>query len=191
MLFNFFKNREGYIEPEPPGRKKTKALIFLIIAAIFILAFGEFGKNEKKDNTENPKSIDSIGAEKYIAESEKRLSKILSGVEGAGKVETMITVDNMGEKVIATDKKSESHQENTGDKSSKSSKQEALAIIYGSGEEEQPFVLNKRLPIPAGVLVVAEGAGSEHVRLEIYEAVKALYGISGHRIKVTKGSLEK
>ena len=191
MLFNFFKNREVYIEPEPGGRKKTKALIFLIIAAIFILAFGGFGKSEENDKTESPKSIDNMVAEKYIAESEKRLAKILSNVEGAGKVETMITVDNMGEKVIAMDKKSESHQENSSDKSAKTSKQENHAIIYGSGNDEQPFVLNKRLPVPSGVLVVAEGAGSEHVRLEIYEAVKALYGISGHRIKVTKGSLEK
>ena len=191
MLFDFFKNRQVYVEAEPPGRKKTKALVFLIIVAIFLLAFGGWGKSEEKDKSQPVKTAENTNTEKYIAESEKRLAKILSRVEGAGRVEAMITLDNMGEKVIASDKKRETHQENSPDKSAKTSKEESSAIIYGSGNDEQPFVLNKRLPVPAGVLVVAEGAGSEHVRLEIYEAVKALYGISGHRIKVTKGILEK
>jgi hypothetical protein len=39
------------------------------------------------------------------------------------------------------------------------------------------------------VLIVASGAGNEGVRLELYEAVRALYGISGHRIKITRGNI--
>ena len=58
-------------------------------------------------------------------------------------------------------------------------------MVIGSGTEEKPFVVKEKLPVPSGVLVAATGAGSEHVKLEIYEAVKALYGISPHRIKVT------
>lgn len=41
------------------------------------------------------------------------------------------------------------------------------------------------MPAPVGVLVVAEGAKDEKVKYEIYEAVKALFGLSAHRIKVT------
>ena len=41
------------------------------------------------------------------------------------------------------------------------------------------------MPEIDGVLVVASGAASEKVRLEIYDAVKALYGIAAHRIKIS------
>ena len=102
----------------------------------------------------------------------------------------MITVDNAGEKVLAVDKKSENSQENDKEKSAKAAKQEQTTLVCGSGSGEQPFVLKNKFPSPSGVLVVAAGAGDERVRLEIYEAVKALYGISGHRIKVTKGIIK-
>ena len=46
-------------------------------------------------------------------------------------------------------------------------------------------MVREKLPYPIGVVVVAEGASDERVRNEIYEAVKALYGLSANRIKVT------
>ena len=46
-------------------------------------------------------------------------------------------------------------------------------------------MVKEKAPQVAGVLVVAEGAADESVRLKIYEAVKALYGMPSHRIKVT------
>lgn len=191
MFLDFLKNRRGYIEVEPQNgsSKSRKLLIILIIGAILILAFS--GVGEKKDNKNNltNEAQQKFSTRQYIEENEKRLAEILSAVQGAGKVKTMITVDNEGEKVVAVDKKSENTQENDKEKSLNSSKQEQVTMAYGTGAEEKPFILKEKLPLPAGVLVVATGAGNESVRLEIYEAVKALYGISGHRIKVTKGSI--
>lgn len=191
MLFNFLKKNQEYIQVKPiDDRRKSKVLIVLIIAAIFILAFGGAAKKQNTESQIPRENYDELATESYIAENEKRLEEILSAVQGAGKVKTMITVDNRGEKVLAMDKKSENKDENDKEKSAKSIKQEQTAIVYGTGNEEQPFVLKEKLPLPSGVLVVATGAGDESVRLEIYEAVRALYGISGHRIKVTKGSIK-
>lgn len=192
MLFDFLKKRHEYIEVEPKGNgKKSKILVWLIVAAIFLLAFGGIGeKDEPAEDKALTDSMSEIAAEQYIAENEKRLEGILSRIQGAGSVKTMITIDNAGEKVLAVDKKSENSQENDKEKSTKAAKQEQTALVYGSGSGEQPFVLKNKLPSTSGVLVVAAGAGDERVRLEIYEAVKALYGISGHRIKVTKGIIK-
>jgi len=44
--------------------------------------------------------------------------------------------------------------------------------------------VEEKTPKIGGVLVVAEGAGDERVRVEIYDAVKAIYGVAAHRIKV-------
>lgn len=189
-MFDFLKRKE-YIELEPKNNsRRNKALIVIVIVAIAILAFGgSGGKETSNEKIQKTSSIDQT-TEQYIAENEKRLEEILSAVQGAGKVKTMITVESAGEKVVAVDKKSENNQQNDDEKSSKTAKQEQSTVIYGSGSEEKPFVVKEKTPVPSGVLVVATGAGDESVRLEIYEAVKALYGISGNRIKIAKGSIK-
>ncbi len=189
-MFDFLKRKE-YIELEPKNSsRRNKVLIVIIVVAIVILAFGGTGGKETSNEKSQKTSSNDQTTEQYISENEKRLEEILSAVQGAGKVKTMITVESAGEKVVAVDKKTESNQQNDNEKSSKTAKQEQTAVIYGSGSEEKPFVIKETTPLPSGVLVVATGAGDESVRLEIYEAVKALYGISGHRIKIAKGSIK-
>lgn len=193
MLFNFLKNRPRYINVDAENgignSKKSKVLVFVIIAAILILAFSGTGSTKKEDKTiAKDGGGDELFAEQYITENEKRLETILEAVQGAGEVSVMITVEDIGEKVIAENEKTENDRANDGEKTSSSQNKEQTAILYGAGADERPFVLKEKLPMPSGVLVVATGAGDERVRLEIYEAVKALYGVSGHRIKVTKGN---
>ena len=192
MLSNFFKKRPEYIDVEAQGgiSRKRKILILIIVALAAVLAFGSFGGEEETSKPLAKGEEKNIATEEYIRENEKRLEEILASVQGAGKIKAMITVEEIGEKVVAVDKKSESVQENKENSSSRSVNQENTTLVFGSGSEEKPFVVKEKLPMPSGVLIVATGAGSEEVRLEIYEAVKALYGISGHRIKVTKGSIK-
>ncbi len=191
MSLNIFKNRPRYVDVESGmgGTGKNKFIIILIIIAIFVLAFWDFDTNKK---TETAKTDDKniVILDEYIAENERRLEEILTAVQGAGKVKTMITVSEMSEKVVATDKKSDIKQETEKENLLRNSSQESITVIYGTGSEEKPFVIKEKLPTPSGVVVTATGAGDESVRLELYEAVKALYGLSGHRIKITKGNIK-
>ena len=194
MFFQFLKKKPKIIEVDEDGNvkhsnKKTIWLIYIIIAAViaFVLS-GTGGENDKKPRNE-PK-FQSFSSDEYTAQLEKGLEEILHKVKGAGRVKARVTVCEYGEKVLASDKKKETLRESEAEKSRQSMTEEQSAIIYGSGAEEKPFVLKEKLPVPSGVLVVAEGADSETVRLEIYEAVKALYGISGHRIKVAQGNFD-
>jgi len=193
MLSRFFRDRPKYVDVSDDGEKKAKRnkiIIAVIVAAILFLAFGKTDSSEQLDKKKELNTDFFASTSEYIAENEQRLKGILETVQGAGKVKAMITVEELGEKVIASDKKTESQQENDKEKSSQKSNIEHSAIIYGSGSEEKPFVVKEKLPLPSGVLVVATGAGDERVRLELYEAVKALYGISGHRIKITSGNIK-
>ncbi len=191
MFLNLFKSRPKYVtvdtEDGEEKNRRNKILILVIIIAIVVLAFSNFGGEEKKlDKTENSNE-DTFKIEQYIAENERRLEEILAAVQGAGKVKAMITVSEINEKIVATDKKTEAKQQSEKDSTTRDSTQESSTVIYGSGAEEKPFVVKEKLPVPSGVVVAATGAGDERVRLELYEAVKALYGLSGHRIKITKG----
>ena len=188
-IFDLFKKQE-YIEviPEKRNNKKTGIIAILIFAGILLLAFsGGNGKSEEKSTKTNYDTNEVYT--RYITENEKRLEEILSKVSGAGEVRAMITLAETGEKHLAADKKTDRKEQNQGDKSVQEAKTENTVVTYGSGSEEKPFVVKELAPLPSGVLIVASGAGNEGVRLELYEAVRALYGISGHRIKITRGNI--
>lgn len=187
MFWKMFGHGEKYVDVKSDGtvvEKKNKWIIFLIIAAICFLAFGNLGGGEKKDDKEKINVKDEIVVSEYIEQTEKRLENIISEIKGVGSVRVMVSFDSMGEKVLAKDNKNETSEDVDGEKETKASQSEEKIFLFGSGTEEKPFVVKEHLPAPSGVLVVASGAGNESVRLEVYEAVKALFGISGHRIKV-------
>lgn len=193
VIFDFFKKPKIF-EVDQNGNvkksgKKTKLLIYIIIAAICVLAVSGTGGRVRNTQTETHSEA-TFEYDEYIKQLEVRLEEALKCVKGAGNVKAMVTVSEYGEKVLAADKKKETESEYENDKSSQSTTEEQAAVIYGSGSNETPFVLKEKLPLPSGVLIIADGADNESVKLEIYEAVKALYGISGHRIKVTQGKAE-
>lgn len=195
MNFNFLKNRQGYIKVDADGNeysgKKSKFLIIAVLIAIVLFIFSGTGGEKKEEKAETSKALaQPFSTTEYIKETEKRLEEVLSNVQGAGKVRAMVTVENLGEKVLAQDKNTENTEEKKTEESSKTIKQEQKSVICDMGDEEKPFVIKENLPMPSGILIVASGAGDESVRFEIYEAVKALYGVSGHRIKVTKGNFK-
>lgn len=189
MFSDFFKKKAKVVKINPDGSqltfdKKNKFLIFIIIGAICILTFGSCG-----DLTEPQKKVTETIADENMSEYtkniEQRLNEMLSTIKGAGRVETMVMFESGEEKVLATDKKRQLESEKAEDGNSNQSTDEEKVLVLGSGAEGKPFVLKERVPTPSGVFVTATGAESETVRLEIYEAVKALFGISGHRIKVS------
>lgn len=190
MFDSFFKKKNKIIEIDDSGNiknsgKKTKWLIYIIMVAILILAFSggsnEKGKTKKTDSAPTPNN------EQYVLNTENELEEVLKTIKGAGRVKVKINVSEYGEKVLAVDTKKNIATESDNEKKKQESSEEKTAIICGTGSEEKPVVLKEMLPAPSGILVVAEGGGAESVRLDIYEAVKALYGLSGHRIKVVQG----
>ncbi len=194
MGFDFLKKKIKTVNVEVDengvGRieKKNKWVIAVILIAVLVLAFWSSGEKENPpENDEVPTSLSVIGTE-YITNAETKLGDILSKIKGAGKVKVMITFDAGEEKVLAKNQSSQLETEHSTDLTQSKSQQEENVLLYDSNQGEEPFVVKEKLPTPTGVLVVAEGAGSESVRLELYEAVKALYGISGHRVKVSAAS---
>lgn len=188
MFFDFLKRQGSYVDVNvKDGKgvisKKNRWLIFVIISAIVILAFSG-GGSDKKEKEISPEPTDKADS-RYITDMEERLEQMLTTVKGAGRVKVMLSFDSIGEKVLAKNKKDQLESDVDDESSVNKSSLEENVMVIGSGTEEKPFVVKEKLPVPSGVLVAATGAGSEHVKLEIYEAVKALYGISPHRIKVT------
>ena len=195
MFFDCFGKRAKVINVNAQGEggtmgRKNKWLIIAIIGAICILAFGSCESEQPKEKNQNT----TVGTEtdsRYAENMTLQLEDILASVKGAGKVKVLMTFDTEDEKVLAANRKNELETDMKEDGSSNKSSDSEEVLLFGSGGEEKPYVLKKKRPVPMGVLVTATGAGSESVRLEIYESVKALYGISGHRIKVAVATEKK
>jgi len=170
-------------EKQENGKKPSPWLIGGIILSILFLAGSSLfdAKPEKEEHTKTESAYD----ESYTVYLEKRLTETLKTIDQAGDVRVFITMESGGEKVLATDIHTESEEAALNEETQRSDKREE-SVIFGKGDNGQsPYIIKEKTPQPSGVLVVATGARAESVRMEIYEAVRALFGLSPHRIKVT------
>lgn len=137
---------------------------------------------------------ETVGTEEYSRYLEEKLTNLLSGMEGAGKVEVMITLQASEELVVEKDEsvnRSNTNEEDTqGGKRIVTQLETQNTTVYDSeGNASNPYVVKRILPKVEGVVVVAEGAGSGTVNRSIVEIVQALFDVEAHKIKVVKMSM--
>ena len=170
---------------------KKRANLLIIIVTIIAIIFLVFSGSSKETEKGNGKS-ESLIAEKntsqdeYIERLENRLKETLKKIKGAGEVSVFICIESGDEKVLATDQKESVRETNSFDEEKeKYIETEKKIILSGRNPDEAPYVVKEKKPIPTGVLIVADGAENKRVKNEIYEAVKALFGLPAHRIKIS------
>lgn len=155
----------------------TKVLVIIFIVGIGLMMLPGGGTSGKEEVVEQ-QQIDSAA---YKNEIEKQLKTILSSVQGAGKVDVMVTLEDEGTTVFAADEKSDS-QDKEGAMQDTNEKTYVLKNDAGGGES--PVVLQKNMPAVSGVLVVAPGANDAEVKSKLFNAVCALLGVKAHRVEV-------
>ena len=105
----------------------------------------------------------------------------------------MITLEESEEIVFQTDSNQESSvtQETDsagGQRTVNSNSYSYTTVLSGNSSSGEPYVIKQIYPKVAGVVVIAEGAGSAGIQTQISEAVQALFDIPVHKIKVLKAS---
>lgn len=119
-------------------------------------------------------------------ETKERLEAVLSKIQGAGKVEVMMTWKSSREQVIEKDRSSTADQNQQQDSQSEQSNVQESTVYQKEGTGETPYVTKELAPVVSGVLVVADGGDDGTVVREITEAIEALFGIETHKIKVVR-----
>lgn len=128
----------------------------------------------------------------YEEEVSSALSRVLSRVEGAGKVEARVFLEEGPVRIYAReDERRQNRAEESLPGGGARTSQEATAsarvvTVAGSGGQ-QPLLEGIRQPAVRGVLVVAPGAADERVRLELARAVEAMLGVPLHRVEILPG----
>ena len=154
------------------------ALVLLCGAALMLLA--PSGKTEPAQ----PVPTEAAAEPDFCAETERRLARILSRIEGAGQVEVMLTLRTGAVTRYQTDTESRSAAAQDRNESERSEK----TVLFSSGSAyNEPAVTQTEYPKFLGALIVAPGADDPAVRYELVNAVAALLGLGADQVRVVKG----
>ncbi len=170
----------------------------LILAGILlmVIAIPTEEKRDREVTLEEREENVSLNEESYAESLERRLQNKLSKIEGAGRVEVMITLENYGESVVEkdnADSTSRRVQEGAeGRNTTEETREVHMETEYQDADRgKEPFVGSEKTPKIAGVLVVAQGADKTAVKQNISDAVMALFQIDVNRIKVVKMNIQE
>ena len=174
------------------GKKiKTDILTFAAVGAALIFMGGFMGTGTGKKEKTETKTESTASASGEIS-LEDRLKSILSKVDGAGRVDVLITVKSGKEIIAATEQiREDTATDETaanGDKRNiTSGKEESkYVILENSDGSDRPLILKELEPEIEGVIIVAEGGGDIIVKNGLISAANAALGVPTHKIEVLK-----
>lgn len=174
-------------------KRMYSIIIVIIISVILLISVSDiFPKKVEKnhpnanlvmENTDNQKNTTE---ETYL---EDRLEKILSNIEGVKSVEVMITLETNGQVEPAFNKvrSTETTEENdsTGGRRVVTTENLTQTIVTQNNKDgSEPILLKSIKPQIKGVIVVADGAEDVLVKERLYNAVKTVLQVSGHKVEV-------
>ena len=178
--------------------KKEKIVILFLLGVFFLLAATPVSsmtsdKNVQKMDTGETKEQETkqnIENNEYIAMLENKLEQTIEGMEGAGKVHVMITLENGGEKILDKNQPYESSSEVIKEEGKESEistiQSDSETVLIDVDGNTGPIIVQERYPDIEGVVVVCEGGDDSKTSLRIKEAVQALFSIDAHKIVVCK-----
>lgn len=164
--------------------KKWKfPLLIMLLGALLVLWPGIGTDREQQRQEEKTAVPTQTPVLSYAEQTEQRLCEVLSSVDGAGRVEVMLTVRGSDVTFFQTD--TDTSTEKNGETSKSSTRYETV-ILSGGGEYDKPAVVKTEYPAFEGALIVSEGADIASVRLSLVSAVSSLLGLGADKITVVK-----
>lgn len=184
--------------------KKDLILLFLagvllVFATVPDLFIKKSESSLEKESNANPaitytSTKQESEEEEYITINENKLKKLLEKMEGVGKVEVMLTLENSEEQVVLKDMPKTQENLNETDTeggsriSSNSQNDEETVMITTKAGETLPYVTKEIVPKVKGVIVLAQGASDGRIKSMISNAVSVLFDIPLHRVQVLQMS---
>lgn len=172
---------------------KDKILILILAGVLLMVVTLPAGKSSEANESDvSTAESESMGVDMYQEYLENRLEKLLSNVEGAGKVKVMLSIKNSTEKVLAKDEtysNSSSKEDSEGDsRIADDTEKISTHIFYDTSDGNRPYVVMENMPVVDGAIIVCEGGDNKELVNDITNAVYGLLNIPVHKIKVMKMS---
>lgn len=150
---------------------KYKYVLVVILAGILLMMIPE-----KRETYQQPTQME---ADVTNDDTKENLAEILALIQGAGKVEVYLSVDQGERTIYQTDS---AYTESDGKLDSKSQ----TILVTDSDRNETGLIYQKNPPSYLGAIVVAQGADNLKVKLALVDAVSKVTGLGADKISVLK-----
>lgn len=153
--------------------KKYRYAVLVLIIGLVLMSIPSF--NTQTENVVSDSNVETVEEPAL----EDKLSQILSLVNGAGRVQVILTVAAGEEVVYQTD----NDETNTADSSGRNID---TVTITDANRNQNGLIRQVNSAVYQGAIVVCEGADNPTVHLAIVDAVSKITGLGTNRISVLK-----
>lgn len=197
------KIKELYSAEGKESKKKMENMvILLIILIITCIAVNKIWNGDKKEDEKQTRQNITTGKQLATQENnsnsenttdlQSNLERILSNIDGVGKVSVLLTYSESSELVPLYDEtKSETTTEEAdtsgGKRTTTDTNTQKSAIMQENSSGEKSIITQKNVsPKIEGAIITAEGGENANVKTQIIQAVEAATGLATHKIQVFK-----
>ncbi len=167
-------------------KKKLQYLAVLLIVVVILAIYFASTGTEKKETPQGVQPVDASESSSI----EQKLQDTLSKIQGAGRVQVMITYESSAEIVPAisvdTQTSTTTDQNENGSSTTSTENKQSEVVTVNGGDGSKALVLKENSPPVKGVIVVAEGADDIGVKLSLLDAVETILNISPDQVDVYK-----
>lgn len=186
-------NKLNVLKEKVKGIKNFELIITILIMTIIVSIFISSLKPPEETQEDGVEYVGSVrnSQDKYSDSysQEEKLSKKLSAIRGAGKVEVMITYVSGKEVVTAvntieTNVTTEEQDSGGGVRKVVQNDTNNQAVVVNGSDGTKPLVIKEVEPEIKGVIVIAEGAYDINVKIELLKAVQTALGVNPNKVEV-------
>ena len=154
------------------GIGKYKYVWIVLLIGMLLMMMPDKNERKVKTQSEEPAAVTEENLE-------DKIETILSHIEGAGRVEVLLTVAQ-GERILyQTDSSYTQGESNTDSRTQ-------TILVTDSQRNETGLIHQKIPPVYMGAIILAEGADQPRVKLAIVDAISDATGLSTDKISVLK-----
>jgi stage III sporulation protein AG len=190
-----FKKLIDYINNHSSKKNLYNLVIVFLIGVLLLIITNFFssttGTASEPTNASVEQSIQLTNAEyaNYEANKRKELENILSQMQGVGRVQVMIHFSSGEELVPAIN--IQQGQSSTTERDTEGGERRTIqdnngtnVVITNKGSNTEALILKRVYPKITGVVVVAEGAEDNQVRLQIISSITKLFELPANKVDV-------
>lgn len=155
------------------AKRYQMALLVLSVGLVLML----FPGGEEQRNSVPPPEAEAEYEVFDLSDFEKRLSRALSQVEGAGETTVVLTLRSGSRRVLAQDLEQDGQ-----------SMQSSVVTVEVGSAQQETVTLQTISPQFQGALAVCPGGENPDVRLRLVGAISALTGLGSDHISICKGT---
>ncbi len=191
------KRLGSFFKRPMPRETKVKLIVAVGILGMALILLSQLLGKERAPQEPPDEITASFLAQEYAAELETRLENLLSGIEGVGRADVMVTLEGGVEYVYAqeetrgndTVRQPTSGETGEGEAvtvSSRENVEQRYIIVETEYGKREALVLTEREPSVRGVVVVCDGADDIRVQQNLTTVVTTALGIPSTRVCVVK-----